>query len=59
MICDRSLVRAPSTEKKKEISTSIKAETKPKLKNRILLPDSEFYWESNNAKKKGGLISLF
>ena len=35
------------------------AETKPKLKNRILLPDSEFYWESNNTKKKVGLISLF
>ena len=34
------------------------AEIKPKLKNRILLPDSEFYWESNNTKKKGGLISL-
>ena len=35
------------------------AETKPKLKNRILLPDSEFYWESNDTKKKVGLISLF
>ena len=35
------------------------AEIKPKLKNRILLPDSEFYWESNNTKKKVGLISLF
>ena len=35
------------------------AEIKPKLKNRIQLPDSEFYWESNNTKKKGGLISLF
>ena len=35
------------------------AETKPKLKNRILLPNSEFYWESNNTKKNEGLISLF
>ena len=35
------------------------AEIKEKLKNRILLPDSEFYWESDNAKKNLGLISLF
>ena len=35
------------------------AEIKPKLNNRILLPDSEFYWESNHTKKKEGLISLF
>ena len=35
------------------------AETKPKLKNCILLPNSEFYWESNDTKKKGDLISLF
>ena len=34
------------------------AETKPKLKNRILLPDSKFSWESNYIKKNGGLISL-
>ena len=34
------------------------AEIKPKLENRILLPDSKFSWESNYVKKNGGLISL-
>ena len=33
------------------------AEIKTKLKNRILLPDSKFSWESNYIKKNGGLIS--
>ena len=35
------------------------AGTRPKLKNRILLPNSEFDWESNNAKKKRGFNITF
>ena len=33
--------------------------TKTKLKNRVLLPNSKFYGESNGAKKERDFISLF